>query len=57
MADTIYQTCTANIDEADIGSLLKCVADQAQSVRTLSRAIAIAIDVLLSCHVNVKICA
>jgi len=34
MADpTIYQTCTANIDESDIGALLKCVAEQAQLVR------------------------
>jgi len=34
MAETsIYQTCTASIDEADIGALLKCVADQTQQRR------------------------
>ena len=30
---TIYQACTANIDENDIGMLLKCVAEQAQLQR------------------------
>ncbi len=30
---TIYQICTASIEEEDIGSLLKCVAEQAQQVR------------------------
>ena len=45
---TIYQTCTATIDEADIGSLLKCVADQAQLVRTLSH-----VQLHLMCTCNV----
>ena len=36
MADTIYQACTANIDENDIGMMLKCVAEQAQQVRELT---------------------
>mmetsp|Transcript_11583 Transcript_11583/g.19800 ORF Transcript_11583/g.19800 Transcript_11583/m.19800 type:complete len:540 (-) Transcript_11583:173-1792(-) len=30
---TIYQTCTASIEETDIGELLKCVAEQAQQQR------------------------
>lgn len=37
MADTtIYQACTANIDENDIGMMLKCVAEEAQQVRELT---------------------
>ena len=49
MADTtIYQTCTATIDEAELGSLLKCVADQAQLVRTLSH---VQLHLMCSCYV------
>ena len=53
---TIYQACTASIDEADIGSLLKCVAEQAQQVSRIWTRVTCAIAIALMCsyHVNVK---